>query len=197
MKKLISLITLSLSVSAFAAPKPIVADYKVDTAATKVEWIGKKVTGEHRGMINVKSGSLNILQGEIKGGTIVVDMNSMTCTDITDKETNGKFIGHMTSADFFNTAAHPEAKLVIKKSKKTDKGLEISGDLTMLGKTGPVTFTATDVSATATDFTAKSTITIDRTKWDLKYGSGSFFKGLGDKAINDEFSLNVTLSAKK
>jgi polyisoprenoid-binding protein YceI len=171
--------------------------YTVDTTATKIEWVGKKVTGEHRGTIAVKSGTIVMKGEEIASGDILVDMKSMANTDITDKETNGKFIGHMTSPDFFDTAKYPEAKLVIKSSKKTAKGLEVTGDLTMIGQTHPITFIATDLKKTDTTVSAKSTLNVDRTKHGLKYGSGQFFKGLGDKMINDEFTLNITLQAKK
>lgn len=170
--------------------------YTVDTAATKVEWVGKKVSGEHRGSVNAKSGTLTLKGEEITAGEVVVDMKSISCSDITDKETNGKFIGHITSPDFFDTAKYPEAKILIKSSKKTAKGLEVTGDLTFIGQTHPITFLATDVKKTDKTVSAKATVNVDRTKWGLKYGSGQFFKGLGDKMINDQFTLNVTLEAK-
>lgn len=170
--------------------------YKVDTQATKVEWLGKKVTGEHRGLVQAKSGSVTLNGEEITSGDVVVDMKTISCTDITDKETNGKFIGHITSPDFFDTAKYPESKIVIKSSKKVATGLEVKGDLTFIGQTHPVTFVVTDVKKTDKAFSGKATLNIDRTVWGLKYGSGSFFKGLGDKAIDNQFTLNVTLEAK-
>ncbi len=172
--------------------------YKVDTAASKVTYVGKKVTGEHTGNVTIKSG--NIVLGKddtLKGGEIVVDMNSLTSTDITDKDYNAKYVGHMKSADFFNTEKFPESKLLIKSSKKTEKGLEVNGDLTMLGETKPITFVIAELKKTASELSGKSTLVLDRTVWGLKYGSDSFFKGLGDKAIKNEFNLTVDLTAKK
>lgn len=179
--------------SAFAAPM----SYKLDTAASKVVWIGKKVTGEHTGNVTAKTGTITADGQMITGGDVVIDMKTITCTDLTDKEYNAKFIGHITTADFFDVQKYPESKLVIKSVKKTDKGQEITGDFTMMGQTHPLTFTATEVKADDKMVSAKANIEIDRTVWGLKYGSGKFFKGLGDKMINDKFTMNVDIKAMK
>lgn len=196
MKTLMAL-ALAFSTTAFAQNKPMTITYNVDTAATKIVYVGKKVTGQHTGNINAKNGTLTFQGEEITGGEVVVDMNTITSTDITDKDTNAKYLGHMKSADFFDVAKYPDAKILIKNSKKTAKGLEVTGDLTFIGKTNPITFLVTDLKKSADGVTAKSNVTINRTKWGLVYGSGSFIKGLGDKAIHDEFTLAIDLSAKK
>ncbi|MGE3611599.1 MAG: YceI family protein [Bacteriovoracaceae bacterium] len=195
MKMLLTLVLSLTTLGAFAKAKPTAQVFKIDPKVTTIDWLGKKVTGQHNGKISIKSGSLTVNGDLITAGEIVVDMNSIVCEDITDKEYNTKFIGHMKSNDFFDTEKFPEAKLVIKNSKKTDKGLEVQGDLTMRGKTAPVTFLAT-VKA-GSDYKASTTLVLDRTQWDLKYGSGKFFQGLGDKMIHDEFTLNIDLTAKK
>lgn len=193
MKTLIAAVLAVTSLtSAFAADT-----YKVDPAASKVTYVGKKVTGEHTGNVTVKSGNLVVDGDKLSGGEVVVDMNSLTSTDLTDKDYNAKYVGHMKSPDFFNTEKFPESKLVIKESKKTDKGLEVKGDLTMIGQTQPVTFTVTDWKKDGNTVSGKSNLVLNRTKWGLKYGSASFFKSIGDKAINDEFTLAVDLTAKK
>lgn len=171
--------------------------FNVEPSVTKIVYVGKKVTGEHTGNLNVKSGKITLKGEEISGGEVVVDMNSLTSTDITDPEYNAKYVGHMKSEDFFNTAKYPESKLVIKSSKKTAKGLEVKGDLTIIGQTKPVTFIVSDFKKTAEGLTGKSNLTLNRTQWGLKYGSNSFFKGLGDKAIHDDFTLAIDLAAKK
>lgn len=171
--------------------------FNVEPSATKIVYVGKKVTGEHTGNLAVKSGKITLKGEEISGGEVVVDMNSLTSTDITDPEYNTKYVGHMKSEDFFNTAKYPESKLVIKSSKKTAKGLEVKGDLTIIGQTKPVTFIVTDLKKTDAGLTGKSNLTLNRTQWGLKYGSNSFFKGLGDKAIHDDFTLAIDLAAKK
>lgn len=190
MKKFIATVVALSAMTAFGQT------YNVDSSVSKITYVGKKVTGEHTGTISLKSGSLTFKGDTISAGEFVADMNSLTSTDITDKEYNAKYVSHMKSPDFFNTEKHPESKLVIKSSKKTKNGLEVSGELTMLGETKPVSFVVTNLKKTDAGVTGKSNLTLNRTQWGLKYGSTSFFKGLGDKAIHDEFTLAVELSAK-
>lgn len=189
--------TLLAAVIAFSSLGAFAQTFNLDTSASKIVYVGKKVTGEHTGNVTAKKGSLIFKGEELVGGEIIADMNTITSTDITNAEYNKKYVDHMKSADFFNTEKFPEAKLVIKSSKKTDKGIEVKGDLTMLGNTKPVDFVVTDLKKTDSSVTGKSNLKLNRTLWGLKYGSGSFFKGLGDKAIDDEFTLSVELTAKK
>lgn len=191
MKTLIAVALAVTTLTAFAD------SYKVDPAATKIVYLGKKVTGEHTGLVSVKEGKLDVEGDLIKAGEVVVDMNTLTSTDITDPEYNAKYVGHMKSADFFNVEKFPTSKLVIKGSKKTDKGLEVKGDLTLLGKTNPITFVVSDLKKSDKGVTGSTKLTLNRTKWGLVYGSSSFIKNLGDKAINDEFSLTINLAANK
>jgi polyisoprenoid-binding protein YceI len=200
--KFILALALSLSsVVALAADKPMTESFKVDSSSTKIGWLGKKITGQHNGNIALKNGTLVFNGDLITSGEAVVDMKTISVSDIpTDtkenKETNTKLVTHLSSPDFFDVSKYPESKLVIKSSEKTDKGLLVKGDLTMIGKTKPVEFVMV-VAKSGNEVKAKSEIVIDRTKWDLKYGSGSFFKGLGDKAINNDFTLSIDLTAKK
>jgi polyisoprenoid-binding protein YceI len=171
--------------------------YNVQPELSNIVYVGKKVTGEHTGTITLKSGKLILKDDQIVGGELVADMNSLTSTDIADPELNAKYVKHMKSPDFFNTETHPETKLVIKSSKKGKKGLEVKGNLTMLGKTKPITFIIDDLKKTENMVTGKSKLTLNRTKWGLQYGSSSFIKGLGDKAIHDDFTLAVEITAQK
>lgn len=189
-----TIIALVLGLTTFGA---LAQTFTVQPELSKVVYVGKKVTGEHTGTVTLKSGKLVFKGEEIVGGEFVADMNSLTSTDITDPEYNTKYVNHMKSPDFFNTEKFPETKLVIKGSSKGKNGLEVKGDLTMLGKTNPVSFVITDLKKTEKTVTGKSNLTLNRTKWDLKYGSSSFFKGLGDKAIHDDFTLAVEITAKQ
>jgi polyisoprenoid-binding protein YceI len=193
-----TLLALTIAFSSFAALAQ--ATYKIDPSQTKAEWVGYKIASEHRGFVPVKEGSLQVKDGVITGGTVTMNMDQLTVTDI-QGEMAGKLVGHLKHEDFFATDKHPEAKLAIKSSKKTAKGLEIVGDLTIRGVTHPITFTATDVKETDKNFTAKSIIKVDRTLYNVQYGSGKGLadlgKSLGDKLIKDVFDINVTLSANK
>jgi polyisoprenoid-binding protein YceI len=173
------------------------SEYKVDTKQTKVNWVGRKVVGEHSGNISISEGKLLAGAKGLTGGTFVMDMKSITNTDLTDAGYNAKLVGHLKSDDFFGTDKYPTATLKIKNATKTaGDEYKVKGDLTIKGITKEVEFPAT-VKISEKDVKAKAKILVDRTKYDIKYGSGSFFDNLGDKAIENNFELNVDLVATK
>lgn len=160
----------------------------IDVKKSTIKWVGKKVTGEHSGDINFKDGSLIYKGNKVTGGKFTVDMNSITTTDISGEYAK-KLDGHLKSEDFFGTEKHPTATLAFKKLADKGKGVyTVTGDLTIKGITHPVTFDL-DVNGN----TASAKVIIDRTKYGIKYNSKSFFDSIGDKAIYDDFELNVTL----
>ncbi|HEY0031257.1 MAG TPA: YceI family protein [Bacteroidia bacterium] len=169
--------------------------YAVDTKATTATWLAKKVTGQHTGGLSVSKGSITAEGNTIKGGTFEFDMNSITCTDLADKTYNDKLIGHLKSDDFFSVAKHSTAKFELTKATlKSGNDYEVTGKLTIKGITNDVTFPAM-IKMDAKTFVTVAKITVNRTKYDIKYGSASFFEGIGDKAINDDFDLNVNVVA--
>ena len=167
---------------------------KIDVKASKVEWLGKKVVGgSHNGTVTVKSGHLDFSKGVVSGGEIVVDMNSIVNLDLKDPKWNGKLVGHLKSADFFDVANHPTSTLKITSFKKIsgDK-YDLKGQLTLRGITKEVSTTAT-LKKDLKKNTLKASMVIDRTLFDVKYGSGKFFKGLGDKMIADDIRIKATI----
>ncbi len=162
---------------------------KVDATKSTITWVGKKVTGQHDGTINLKEGALTFKGKNVVGGNFTVDMTSMTTTDLKAGQGKEKLDGHLKSEDFFGTEKFPTATLVFKTVAAKSAGVySVTADLTVKGITNPVTF---DLAATANSATAK--VKIDRTKYDIKYNSGSFFDKLGDKVIYDDFDLTVNL----
>ncbi|MEO6690788.1 MAG: YceI family protein [Saprospiraceae bacterium] len=166
---------------------------KVDVAKSKANWIGKKVTGQHSGTIGIKSGSIIFDNDRPVAGSFVIDMNSIASTDL-EGEYAGKLIGHLKSDDFFGVAKYPTANFVLKNAAATVNPVNyiVTGELTIKGTTETVSF---DARIDQTSATAK--ILVDRTKFGIKYGSGSFFENLGDKAIDNMFELNVQLALTK
>lgn len=151
---------------------------------SKVVWKGYKVTGSHEGLIDIKSGFLTFNADKLVGGEFVIDMTTISSTDL-QGEYKGKLDGHLKSDDFFGVANHPTATLVFKKVSASGKNAyHVTGDLTIKGKTNPITFTISIYGNKAT-----ASLKVDRAKYDVRYGSTSFFDGLKDKAIYDEFDL--------
>ncbi|WP_248723182.1 YceI family protein [Seonamhaeicola sp. ML3] len=156
----------------------------IKTESSKVVWKGYKVTGSHEGTIAIKSGSLTFEADKLVGGEFVIDMTSINTTDLEGNWKN-KLDGHLKSDDFFGVEKYPTANLIFTSVEASGKNsYKVTGDLTIKGKTNPVTF---DMSIYGNKATAN--IKIDRSKYDVRYGSASFFDNLQDKVIYDEFDL--------
>lgn len=172
----------------------------VNKENTVIHWVGKKVTGQHSGFLSLASGYLSLDNGNLIGGAFKIDMTSITVTDLKDAKMNGALTGHLKSEDFFSVEKHPLANFEITEVKKLDKkgangeNYKITGDLTIKGIKNSITFDA-KVTIKGHDVTAQANLSIDRTKWNVKYGSGSFFDDLGDKMIYDDIDLNIVLKA--
>ncbi len=185
-KNLLLTALMAVSFSMFGHGDPI----KINTEKSTITWVGKKITGQHSGTIGIKSGELMMHGNQLEGGSFVIDMSTLAVTDLKAGQGKEKLEGHLNSDDFFGVETFPEASLKINKVKSTGKGqYNVQADITIKGKSQPIEFVATIAKGMAT-----AEITIDRTKHDIKYGSGSFFDNLGDKTIYDDFVLNVNLA---
>jgi polyisoprenoid-binding protein YceI len=165
--------------------------FTADNSKTTLNWLGEKVTGQHTGTINLQSGWLSMKENTIVGGEFVVDMNSLK-----DVDNNARLEGHLKSDDFFGVEKFPTSKLVLKSSDSFDKGSSVvKGELTIKGITNPIEFrTAMQKKDDGLWFFAN--ITVDRTKYNIRFGSGSFFDNLGDRTIYDDFKLKIALMVK-
>lgn len=195
--KTIGKLTGTIMLVAVFAMQVLATDYKVDEANSKVKWNGKKVTGEHYGTIDLKSGNLEVADNTIKSGTFQMEMNSIVCEDITNESMNGRLVGHLKSDDFFSVDKHPVSTMVVKEVKhKSGKTHSFTGDLTIKGITHPVTFDS-EVVIDGNNLRAKGIIEVDRTLYDIKFRSGKFFSDLGDNLIYDTFTLDFDVVATK
>lgn len=158
----------------------------IDLAKSKLFWQGTKVTGRHFGTINFKKGSVSTKDNALSGAEFVVDMNSFSATDLSG-EWAEKFNGHMKGEDFFETKKYPTASLKVKKVE----GFTVTADLTIKGVTNEVSFL---VAKNGKSYIGS--LNFDRTKFGIKYGSKSFFKSIGDKAIHNEVSLIFNIVEK-
>lgn len=181
--------TIAIALLTFTAVTVTAQTKKVNVSKSKIAWTGKKVTGQHEGTVNLQDGNLVFKANKLAGGSFTVDMGSIAVTDLKADEGKEKLEGHLKSEDFFGTEKFGTATMVFKTITAKGKNVyNVTADLTMKGKTNPVNF---DIAVNGNS--AVSKFKIDRTKYDIKYGSGSFFDNLGDKAISDEFEVNATL----
>ena len=169
----------------------------VNVAESKVTWLGKKVTGEHTGTIQLLSGGMQFNDDKLVGGSFEIDMRSIENTDLENEEYNQKLVGHLKSDDFFGVEKYPTATMKITDvEQKTSSKYHVTGDITIKGITKSIVFPV-EVSLLDTKAVASASITIDRSEFDVRYGSGSFFDDLGDKMIYDDFRLDVTVVASR
>lgn len=179
--------------------KDTVETYTVDTESSKIEWRARKVTGKHNGSIMIKEGNLDFEGDELKGGSFTIDMTTITVLDLQPGKGKEKLEGHLKSADFFNVEEYTTATFTTTKVYPIDtKGTyRIIGDLTIKENTNEIKFNAVVKNEGGKIMASAEEIEVDRTEYNVRYGSGSFFDNLGDKTIYDEFQLDVTLVASK
>ena len=203
MKKIIFLITLSVFTLFAIATKPHTDHVRVDSEKSTVKWKGSKITEGHDGFIKIQEGVLMIEHGTLVGGSISIDMNTITNSDIESEKYKAKLEGHLKSDDFFYVEKFPISTLKIREAIKTAvpggdlrSSYTIVADLTIKGITHTIDFVA-DVNINKLEFSATAKIKIDRTQWDIKYHSGNYFKDLGDKLILDEIEFDISLLSAK
>jgi len=174
---------------AFTTLTAAAQDKKINTKTSQINWVGKKVTGQHSGRISFQDGVLTMKKGKVTGGTFTVDMNTLTVTDLKAGEGKEKLEGHLKADDFFGTDKYKTAKLVFKSVTERAPGLyAVTADLTIKNITKPVSF-----ELKAGKDNATTSFKVDRTKYGIEYKSGSVFQNLGDNAIYDEFDLTINL----
>ena len=167
----------------------------IDTEASTITWMGQKKIGDdkHMGTLNISSGTIGFDEDKLVAGNIEIDMKSIKNTDLKDEKDNNKLVTHLNSDEFFGVDKHPTAKFEIVSAEKMEDSYKVTGNLTVKGKTGLLTTTANIDKAGKT---VTATVTFDRAKYDVKYGSKSYFDLAVDKIIEDEVQLTLNLKLK-
>ncbi len=171
--------------------------YALNTEESVITWTGRKpkILGyEDSGTFMMKSGAVTVVGSAVASGDFVIDMDSLAVTTTSSKKgTTSMLENHLRSDDFFSIETYPEARFVI---TSVVDGM-VTGDLTIKNKTAPITFPATVRSESSTRLVADAAFVMDRTTWDVRYGSDNFFDNLGDNLIADEVQIKLLLVATK
>lgn len=182
--------------------KPFHAEtYRIDVSRSTVEWYAAKLTGKHNGTVKVSGGEIKNDHGRISG-FIEMDMTSIMNTDMESAEYRSKLENHLKSEDFFDVAKYPKAKFVITSvtpvndSKTAGATHTIKGMMTIKEITNEISFDAA-IKTEASKMTCTGEMVVDRSKFNVKYGSKTFFADIGDKIIYDEFTLKFNVVAAK
>lgn len=193
------LVTLFAATAALASTTTL----SIDTKMSAVSWTGSKVVGDsHNGDVKLSAGQVQLNGENIVGGEFTIDMNTINNIDLAqDAKGKAKLEGHLKSDDFFGVAKHPTATFKILEvkatpAKKAAHTHDITGELTIKGKTNKITVPAT-IKIEKGMATAKATFEIDRTLWDVRYASKNFFENLaGDRIINNNIKFDLNLVAQ-
>ena len=190
----------AFTLTSFTDKKPHTDTFKVDVKQSSAEWFAQKVTGKHNGTIGISGGEITNNHGNFTG-TIEIDMTTIEDKDMEPGKGKEKLEKHLKSADFFDVTTYPKSKFVITSmiplAKPTEAATHtVKGMLTIKDKTNEISFDAlikiTDAQASCT-----GSVVVDRSKFDVKFGSKSFFPDIGDKMIYDEFTLKFNVVAVK
>ena len=181
--KFFGVLLLAVTFSAYAQKSDI------DLNQSVVKWTGNKIGGSHNGEIKIKSGFFEFKGDDITNGIVEMDMNSITNSDLKNEASNQRLVGHLKSDDFFGVEKYPTATFqLVTASKFTSGKATVSGSLTIKGQSENISF-----DVVKKDNTYTTQIKVDRSKFNVRYGSNSFFDNLGNRAIDDIFILDIRI----
>lgn len=174
--------------------------FPIDSTNSTIEWTGSKPTGKHNGTIEISEGEMLVTDGKLVGGKFVIDMNSIRNLDLTSKDDNAKLVGHLKSADFFEVEKYPTSIFVItsvQEQAQNPNYYNVTGNLTLKENTASITFPV-NVTINEDRVQVRSEeFVIDRSNWNVRYGSRKFFDNLRDNYISDDIALKINIDAKR
>jgi polyisoprenoid-binding protein YceI len=177
--------------------------YKIDTEQSRLEWIGRNLNNRHNGRIAIAEGELVLLNGHPSEGRIVLDMASITDLDLQDDYWRDLLIHHLKSEDFFDVARFPDAKFELYRWEPRSRDIAgihsgiVSGSLAIKDVTRPIQFPADLSPQEDGSIKVHAVLDIDRTLWNVRYGSGGLYERLGMHWVHDLISLELFITAAR
>lgn len=185
-----------------ATTAPFSGTLAIDTAESRVEWTGRNLINKHWGTVQVRGGHLAFENNRLTGGSIQLDMQTLACTDLAGTPLHDVLIAHLADDDFFDVANHPTATLELDTIPVALDGppggpnLRVSAVLELRGHKNPVAFEACAGWTADGRAAAQAAFAIDRTRWNVLYGSGKFFQHLAGHLVNDLIDIQVRILTK-
>ena len=164
--------------------------YAIDIEKSVIGWEGNMVAKSHTGTMSVKRGFFEVENGKINNGEIIADM-----TTIKSDENLESLVTHLAGPDFFDVEKFPESKMIINSLANSGDNPLLKADLFIKDKKNPIEISAIVKNSNERELEFSSDFEIDRSLWDVRYGSDKFFDNLGDKVINDEIVYNINIVA--
>lgn len=180
-------------------PPPSIADgrHPVDLTESRVLWTGRNLVNRHDGAVALKGGWLDFEGNRLTGGRVTLDLTQISCHDLAGTDLHDVLIHHLHDADFFDVANHPEAVLEIAAAAPIEGGtpgapnLHVTALLHLRGLAHPVEFDAVSGITLDGRAAAQASFAIDRTRWNVRYGSGKLFHRLAGHLVNDLIEIQV------
>ena len=179
-------------------PKPTLSlssgDYVMDNDNSSIKWTGRELsTKSHYGSLQMKNGSLTVNTDGTINGIIKIDMTTIDCEDLQGRS-KASLERHLRSDDFFSVESHPIATLTFKSEGGIEAGnkLAFNGDLEIKGISHPISFES-ELKSVDPKVSALVDMTFDRSKYNVRFRSGTFFQNLGDKLIYDDIEISVDI----
>lgn len=179
------------------------ATLEIDAGESKLRWTGRNLMNQHWGEAKIARGEFDLVSGVPVCGEFVVDLTQLHCEDLKDNpQLHDGLIGHLQSEDFFHTELWPEARFLLmsatplREQVPSSPNLIVEGQLTLHGVTRPLTFEVIH-GVSKGQHVFQGHFDLDRTEWNIRYGSGKFFEALGMHLVSDLISFQITLVAKE
>lgn len=172
--------------------------YSVDTDNSVVEWVGRNPNSHHTGSLHLSEGTLDARETPITG-RFVIDLKSIRNTSLEGDELQPVLLAHLLSDDFFWADRFPTAAFTLERlipiegSHLTTPNHTVEGALEMMGISVYLQFPATLTTLSDQRLSAEAHFDIDRTHWNIIYGSSRFFDHLGMHVVFDLISVQLKL----
>lgn len=178
-----------------ASVEVVNATYAIDLDNSSLEWVGKAVGKSHNGTVNIISGEVELKDSQVVSGLFEIDMTTIKTLDLQGTAAQG-LDSHLKNEDFFAVDEYPLSTLSVRNMALNGGAGQITADLTIKGITNEIVFPFTYVME-GDNLEVQADLLLDRTLWDVRYGSGKFFQDLGDKVISDDMEISLNILLKK
>jgi rhodanese-related sulfurtransferase/polyisoprenoid-binding protein YceI len=176
--------------------------YTVDANASQVEWVGRNPNTRHIGTVDIAKGVIDA-KDKIITGTVEIDMNTIHNINLEGDELHPVLESHLKSDDFFFTKMFPKTVFAIKEAKCIEPGwltapnYHVNGELNLRGVSAELEFDATVALIDDGTLAMEAHFDMDRTRWDVIYGSTRFFEHLGMHKVFDLLSFQIRMIAAR
>ncbi|MCU0595088.1 MAG: YceI family protein, partial [Desulfobacterota bacterium] len=164
--------------------------YAVSTEESVIGWTGRNANGKHYGTLRLSKGEIRLSRGAIDGA-FEIDMMSIKNKDLDGDPLQPVLIAHLMSDDFFFVKLFPKASFILAAAKPVESptlsspNFQVEGTLELRGVKADIRFPATVNRREDGSVSIEAHFDIDRTRWNVLYGSSRFFEHLGMHLVYD------------